>query len=193
MRRYAPIVSALWLAACVQTVELSHDIEPSRSIPDKSSERAGVVCSDELLRGVVRASHFAIALGEPLCGGLMRSVEATYRAAQRATSPPYAGQYGRVVRFDLESSTLEIQHRNDGAVRVTCSVSVIVERFGRDLKRVSSRAVAGNADVARRDAPEAVVVREAVEAALQEVVDNASALLVAGIDGPRQHLSASEP
>jgi hypothetical protein len=173
-------------------VELSHSIAPSHAPAAKSTERAGVLCSDDLLAHVERAGPFAVELGEPLCSALVRSVEGSYRAAQRATKPPYVGQYPRVVRFDLQSSTLAIERRPDGAIRVTCALSVVVERFGRDLKRVSTQAVTGNSRVERSDAPD-VLVREAVETAIQRVSDDASSLLVAGLDGPRQYAPAPEP
>jgi len=182
MRTLAPILAALCLTACVKTVELSQTIQPSHSIPEKSSERAGVVCSENLLHRVERASQYAVELGEPLCNALVKSVEGTYRSAQRATNP-YKGEYPRVVKFDLGSSSLDIERRG-GSTRVACSISVVVERFGRDSRRVSSQGVTGNAFVERRDATD-VLVKEAVEAALQQVADNASTLLVAGLDGPR--------
>jgi hypothetical protein len=192
MRYLAPIVAVVCLAACAKPIELSHTIQPSRAIAGKSSERAGVVCSENLLGHVERASYYEIALGEPLCNALVKSVEGTYRAAQRATKAPYAGEYGRVVRFDLQSSPLGIQRQPGGAIRVSCAISIIVERFGRDLKRVSSQAVTGYGLVERADATD-VVVKEAVEAALQQVTDNASSLLIAGVDGPRQHGPSAEP
>lgn len=194
MRRSAPTLAvlALALSACVRTVELSHSIQPSRAPAAKSTERAGVLCSGALLEHVERAGAFAVELGEPLCGALVRSVEGSYRAAQRATKAPYVGEYPRVVRFDLQSSTLAIERRPNGATRVTCALSVVVERFGRDLKRVSSQAVTGHAQVERDDAGD-VLVREAVETAVRQVSDNASDLLVAGLDGPRQHAATPEP
>src|SRR5262245_21164124 len=98
------LLAAFSLTSCVRTIGVSHAISPSRSFPDKSSERAGVVCTDNLLGHVAHASYFKMELGEPLCGALFRSVEATYRAAQRAERQPYAGEFGRVVRFDIQSS-----------------------------------------------------------------------------------------
>jgi len=167
----------------VKTVDLSRDIQPSRPIPARSSEKAGVVCSENLLGHVERASYYKLALGEPLCAALLKSVEGSYRSAQRSAKP-YAGEFGRVVQFDLVTSSLDIQKRSDGSIRVACSITVTVERYGRDLKRTSRQAVSGNAFVERRDATD-VIVREAVEAALQQVADEASSLLVAGLDGPR--------
>lgn len=190
MRCLPLLLAGLCFTACVKTVELDRMIQPSRPMPNKSSEKAGVVCSENLLEHVERASDYALELGEPLCSALVRSVESVYRAAQRTTKPPYKGEFARVVRFDLQSSAVGIQRRSD-STRVSCSISVVVERFGRDLKRISSQAVIGNGIVDRRDETD-VLVREAVEAALQQVADNASSLLVAGLDGPRLHGSASE-
>jgi predicted Zn-dependent protease len=186
MRCLPLILVATLSMACVQTVEVSRMIQPSRSNPERSSEKAGVVCRENLLDHVVRGSYYErsyeLRLGEPLCNALLHSVEGTYRSAQRSANP-YKGEYGRVVKFDVLSSTLDVQ-KKDGVTRVACSISVVVERFGRDLQRQSSQGVIGNGFVERRDATD-VVVREAVEAALQQVADNASILLVAGIDGPR--------
>ena len=193
MRRHASLLllAAFSLTGCVRTIELSHAIEPSRSFPDKSSEKAGVVCTGKLLNYVARASYFKMELGEPLCGALHRTVAGTYRAAERADHQPYAGEYGRVVRFDLQSSTIGIEHRADGSLRVTCALSVVVERFGRDMKRLGTQAANGYAMVEREDSKE-VLIREAVEAALQNVADDTSVLLVAALDGPRQHGTAKE-
>src|SRR5262245_35131498 len=104
-RQILLLLAAFSLTACVRSIELSNSISPSRSLPDKSSEKAGVVCSDKLLGHVARASYFKLELGEPLCGALYRSVLGTYRAAERTTKQPYAGEFGGVVRFDLQSST----------------------------------------------------------------------------------------
>ena len=183
MRCLTLLLAAVCCAACVKTVDLSRDIQPSRPIPARSSEKAGVVCSENLLGHVERASYYKLALGEPLCAALLKSVEGSYRSAQRSAKP-YAGEFGRVVQFDLLTSSLDIQKRSDGSIRVACSITVTVERYGRDLKRSSRQAVSGNGFAERRDATD-VIVREAVEAALQQVADEASTLLVAGLDGPR--------
>jgi hypothetical protein len=183
MRSLPLFLAAICATACVQTVEVSRTIQPSRPLRDRSSERAGVVCSENLLAHVAREGGYKLELGEPLCAALFRSVEGSYRAAERTAKPPYKGEYSRVVRFDLQSSAIGIQRLRD-STRVTCSISVVVERFGRDLKRVSSQSVVGNGSVERSDATD-VLVKEAVEAALQQVTDNASSLLVAGLDGPR--------
>ena len=186
MRSLAPILAAVCLAGCMRSVELSQSIQPSVSLPDKLSERAGVVCTDGLLTHVERGGAYKLELGEPLCAALVRSVEATYRSAQRTTRPPYKGEFPRVIRFDLASSTLGVERMGGGVVRVTCSISVVVQRIGRDLKPISSQAALGNALVERKDKAD-VLVREAAEAALQQVADNASTLLVAGLGEPRQH------
>ncbi len=170
---------------------MSHAISPSRSVPDKSSEKAGVMCSDALLSHVARASYFKLELGEPLCGALFRSVQGTYRTAERAERQPYTGEFGRVIRFDIQSSTIALAETRDGSYRVTCALSVVVERFGRDMKRLSSQAATGHAVVERDDAKE-LVIRDCAEAAVQNVADDATALLVAGLDGPRQHGTSSE-
>jgi hypothetical protein len=191
MRWLTPCLVVVCFTACMKTVDVSHDIQPSRPNPSKSSEKAGVVCSERLLAGVARASQYRLELGEPLCNALLRTVEGSYRSAQRATKP-YAGEFGRVVQFDLQSRSLDIQRRGDGSTRVACSITVVVERYGRDLKRTSRQAVSGNGFVERRDATDAIV-REAAETALQQVADNASSLLVAGLDGPRVQASPPSP
>lgn len=192
MRRFALLLSAAFLlGACVRPIELSSALGPSHSLGDKSTERAGVLCTDALLTHIEKASYFAVELGEPLCGALFRSVEGSYRAAQRTTRQPYAGEFGRVVRFDLQSSTIAVEQRAGGNVRVTCALSVVVERFGRDMKRLGTQAATGHASVESADAKE-TVIREAVEAAVGQVADDASRLLYASLDGPRQRGAAPE-
>ncbi len=183
MRCLTLVLAAVCCAACVKTIELSHDIQPSRPTSARSSERAGVVCTENLLAHVARTSDYKVAVGEPLCAALVKSVEGSYRSAQRSAKP-YLGEFGRVVEFDVHASSLDIQKRRDGSTRVACSITVTVERYGRDLKPSTRRAVSGSGFVERRDATDAIV-REAVEAALQQVADEASTVLVAGLDGPR--------
>jgi hypothetical protein len=184
MSRFAPILAALLCAACVRTIELGRAIEPKSPTAGRSSERAGVICTEKLLAHVARGSHYALPLGEPLCDALFKSVENSYRAAERETKRPYPGEFGRVIEFDVQSSALDVRRQSDGAIRAIYSISVVVARYGRDLKPVSRQAVNGNGIVERRDGSDAVV-RDAVEAALQELADRASTLLVAEADGPR--------
>jgi hypothetical protein len=188
MRRFAAILAVVLCSACVRTIELGHAIEPKSPTGGRSTERAGVICSEKLLAHVARGSHYALPLGEPLCDALFKSVESSYRAAEREAKP-YPGQFGRVIEFDLQSSALDVQQRSDGAIRAIYSISVIVARYGRDLKPASRQAVNGNGIVERRDAGD-TVVREAVEAALQQLADRASTLLVAEVDGPRLSIPA---
>lgn len=188
MRRIAVVTAFALLvgSACVQTVELSSAIEPARTDAGKSSEAAGVVCTPGLLGYRERARSYAFELGEPLCSALVKSVERTYRSAKR-TDAPYKGQFGRVIQFYLQSSALDVRRQPDGSVRVAYSLGVAVETCGRDLQPSARKLVTGNAVVTRRDTRTAEVVKEAAEAALQQVADNTSRLLVTGIDGPRIH------
>ncbi len=189
-RRLALLLAASCFAGCAQTVALRSAIRPSNPISGRSSEKAGVVCSEGLLGHVERASggtlapSYELELGEPLCNVLLGSVEGAYRAAQRASVPLYRGRYGRVVQFDLQNSALAIESRPDGSLRVTYTISVAVERLGRDLERLSRNVVTGNTLV---DCPEVTdqVVQQAVEAALQQVADDTLSLLAARLDGPR--------
>jgi hypothetical protein len=185
MRRAAFIVlAAVVSSACVKTVELSPGVEPAPASAGRSSEAAGVVCAPGLLAYVERANFHKFALGEPLCGALTRSVERSYRSAQR-TESPYKGQYGRVIRFYLNSSALDVRRLPDGSIRASYSVGVAVETCGRDLQPQARKLVTGNAVITRRDMGSGDIVKEAAEAALAQVADNTSRLLVAGIDGPR--------
>ena len=194
MRRCLPLllVAAAAATGCITTVDVSRTVEPSSAPADRSSEKAGVVCTHKLLDSVARASYYELdyeaRIGDALCSSLQKSVEGTYRSAER-TVDPYRGQFGRVVKFDLRGVTLDVQ-KHDGLTRVACSISVVVEHFGRDMQRQSTKGVSGNGFVERHDATDAVM-RDAIETALQQVVDNASSLLVAGIDGPR--IQASQP
>jgi len=193
MRWLAPIVVASLCAACVKPVTLSSAIQPSEAPAERSSEKAGVVCSPNLLGHVERSSlgtlggvptRFELELGEPLCNALFKSVEGTYRAAIRATTPYYRGQYARVIQFDLQNSSLSITPRARGQMRVAYTLSVVVERYGLDLKLIGRNAVTGNGLVDTGTVTDDVV-RQAVEAALQQVADEATNLLVARLDGPR--------
>ena len=114
------VLAVLVCTACVQTVELSSAIEPARTGAARSTEAAGVVCAPGLLAYRERARYYAFELGEPLCGALTKSVERTYRSAQRADKP-YKGQYGRVIQFYLHSSSLDVRPLPDGSVRVAYS------------------------------------------------------------------------
>ena len=191
MRRIALLASASLCTACVTAVELRSTIAPSAAPESKSAEAAAVVCAADLLAHVERAQGYEIALGEPLCSALQRSADSAYRSTERVASP-YKGQFGRVVRFYLTSSALGVRWMSDGSLRASYSVGVAVETCGRDLKPTTRKLVTGTGIVMRADTPGAVLVREAAEAALQQVADNASHLLVAGIDGPRVHAPESE-
>jgi hypothetical protein len=193
MRWLVLLLAALGVSACVKPVVLNSGIAPTLPVAERSSEKAGVVCSPELLDHVERAhpespagfaNAWEFALGEPLCNALFKSVESSFRAAKRATVPYHRGQYARVVRFELQDSALSIVPRENRTTRVAYSLSVVVERYGLDLKLESRNVVSGNGLV---DAPKLTdtVVREAVEAALQQVANDTTSLLVARIDGPR--------
>jgi len=193
MRRLALLVAAACCTACVKPVLLSAAIEPGLSGADRSSEKAGVVCSPSLLGHVERAHPSTLAgfattwefeLGEPLCNALFKSVESSYRAAQRATTPYHKGQFGRVVQFDLRNSSLSIVPQAKGSTRVAYTLSVVVERYGRDLRLMSRNVVTGNSLVDCKKVTDRVV-KQVVEAALQQIADDASSLLVARLDGPR--------
>jgi len=197
MRRLARLAALLTgsisLTACVKTVELRSSIEPAPTGAGRSSESAGVVCTPGLLSYREKSGFYAFELGEPLCGALVRSVEASYRSAQRADKP-YKGQYGRVIQFYLHRSALDVRRMPDGAVRVSYSVGVAVETCGgRDLQPRARKLVTGNAVITRKDASKAEVVKEAAEAAVQQVADDTLRLLVAGLDGPRIEAPAGEP
>lgn len=197
--RLAPIVATVLCAACVKPVALSTAIRPSEVPSQRSAEKAGVVCSPNLLGHVERSSlgmlrgvptRFELELGEPLCNALFKSVEGTYRAAIRATAPYHRGQYARVIQFDLQNSSLSITPRDRGQVRIAYALSVVVERYGLDLKLLGRNAVTGNGLVDSQIVTDDVV-RQAVEAALQQVADEATSLLVARLDGPRVPASPS--
>jgi hypothetical protein len=191
MRRVASILAAGCCAACMTTVELRSTIAPAAPGSQKSSEAAGVVCSPGLLAHVEHAQFYAFELGEPLCSALTKSVESSYRSAQRVEQP-VEGQFGRVIEFYLASSALSVRHLRDGSTRVIYSVGVAVESRGRDLRPKTRKLVTGMGDVTRNDSSTAEVVREAAEAALQEVANGTSSLLVAGLEGPRLHAPPGE-
>lgn len=190
MRALALLAAVVVLTGCATTVQLSYAIAPAPAATARSSEAAGVVCSPELLAHVERAHFHRFELGEPLCSALAKSVEATYRSAQRVEKP-FAGQYGRVIQFYLQDSALDVRRAPDGSMRVVYSIRVAVETRGRDLQPSTRKLVAGTAVVARRDTDTAELVKETAEAALQQIADNTTRLLVAGLDGPRLSGSVS--
>ena len=193
MRWLALILAAFGCMACVKPIALNAAIEPSLPHSDRSSEKAGVVCGEGLLSHVERAhpstlvgfaTTYEFELGEPLCNALLRSVESSYRAAQRAAAP-HKGQYGRVIEFELRNSSLSIVPQAAGSTRVAYTLTVVVEeRYGFDLRQIGRNVVTGNSLVDCKKLTNQVV-QDAVEAALQQVADSASDLLVARIDGPR--------
>jgi hypothetical protein len=200
MRCLAPILAAICCAGCVSSIDPSSAIRSRRAIADKSFEKAGVVCSPTLLGHVERASPstpagfattYEIELGEALCNALVSSAEGSYRTVQRATTP-HKGQYDRVIEFDLARSSLSIAPHERGSSRVAYTVSVVVERYGRDLQPLGRTVAHGNSLVDCTQVTDRVV-REAVEAALQQVADDASSLLVARLEGPRQRGASPEP
>jgi hypothetical protein len=95
------------------------------------------------------------------------------------------------VKFDLQNSALHIMRQGGDTSRVVYTVSVVVERYGGDLQRLSRNVVTANKLVDCREVTDEVV-REAVEAALQQVADDTWSLLVARLDGPRHHGASSE-
>src|SRR5262245_19705233 len=96
----ALVTGPIALTACMRTVELRSTIEPAPAGVGRSSEAAGVVCTPGLLSYREKSGFYAFELGEPLCSALVRSVEASYRSAQRADKP-YKGQFARVIQFYL--------------------------------------------------------------------------------------------
>jgi hypothetical protein len=184
MRVISILLASIICSACATTVELSSALQPPRPEAARSSEAAAVVCSPELLAHVERARMYKFELGEPLCSALVRSVEASYRSAER-NDKPTKGQYSRVVHFYLQDSALDVKRLPNGSVRVAYSVGVAVETCGRDLKPETRKLVRGDAVITRRDAKAAELVKETAEAALVQVAGNASQLLVGEVDGPR--------
>jgi hypothetical protein len=193
MRWLPLLVAALLSSACVKPVALDAAIQPALPSAGRSSEKAGVVCSPDLLEYVERAhpstltgfaTSYRFDLGEPLCNALFRSVEGSYRAAVRATTPYHRGQFGRVVQFALQDSSLSIAPRPDRTTRVAYTLSVVVERYGRDLRLESRNVISGYGLLDARVMSDAVV-KEVVEDALQQVANETTTLLVARIDGPR--------
>ncbi len=192
--RWLPLLcAALLSSACVTPVALDAAIRPALPPGERSSEKAGVVCSPDLLGHVERAhpstltgfaNSYQFELGQPLCNALFKSVESSYRAAVRASTPYYRGEFGRVVQFALQDSSLSIAPRADRTTRVAYALSVVVERYGRDLRLESRNVLSGYGLV---DAPRLsdAVVKEVVEDALQQVANETTTLLVARIDGPR--------
>lgn len=197
MRYSGLLLCALLCTGCVKTIVLNSMIQPNGFIADKSSDGAGVVCSQGLLSHteqtnpstqVGSAITYEFALGEPLCAALVRSVEVSYRTATRTQSPS-RGQFGRLVKFDLQSTAFDIQLTDNGwggiTSRVSFTVSVAVEGYGPDMRLLNRSVLSGTSIVTRRGVDTDKVVKEAAEAALQQLADNTSNALVAGLAEPR--------
>ena len=191
MRRIALLAAASVCTACVTAVDVRQTIAPSSVPESKSAEAAAVVCAADLLAHVERAEGYEIALGEPLCSALQRSADSAYRSTERVAAP-YKGQFGRVVRFYLTSSALGLRSMPDGSLRASYSVGIAVETCGRDLRPTTRKLVTGTGIVVRADASGAELAKEATEAALQQLADNAAHLLVSGIEGPRVRAADAE-
>ena len=191
MRRHAWLLAALGLAGCVHTVALDGDLHPANPIPNKSVEAVGVVCSPALLSHTAHGWSGLVAwefqAGQSLCSGLVEATRGAYRSAETSLEP-YKGQFARVIKYDLERSSLDFESQPDGSTRVVYGVEVIVEKYSRDLRLESRNVVVGNSLVDGNSGTREECVQRAAAGALQEVVDKTTGFLVAGLGNlPRQH------
>ncbi len=197
---------ALAAAGCVQTVAVNPLIQPNTFVSQKQPHSVAVVCSPGLESFVEQAnpstqsgaliSYEIPGLGETLCATLTRSVGVYYDTVTRPDSEPQRGQFDRIVRFDLQNSDLDIQVQDNGWAgttnRVTYTVSVSIESYDQRMSLVNRSVITGNGILSRRGSSTQEVVKDAVEMAVQQLADNASNLLVAGLaEPPRESLPAS--
>ena len=186
------LVIAITLPACVEHLSLNPLLHPRAQVQEKLPLHAAVVCSPKLLGLQERAKAgsespvtFQVALGETLCDTLGRSVAVYYQAVTRLRSAPGRGQFDRTLRFDLKDSDLEVQVQDHGwgrlTNRATYRVSVSIQAFDGRMKRVNRTVVTGYGTRSRGGADAERVVREAMQTAVQELIDHTSNLLVAGL------------
>jgi len=198
---------ALAAAGCVQTVALNPLIQPNAFVSHKQPQSVAVVCSPGLESFVEQANpstqsgamvtYEIPGLGETLCDTLTRSVAVNYHSVTRPDSNPQRGQFDRIVKFDLQNSDLDIQVQDNGwsgtTNRVTYTVSVSIEGYDHDMSLVNRSVITGNGILSRRGSSTQDVVKDAVEMALQQLADNASNLLVAGLAEPRGQSVPASP
>jgi hypothetical protein len=191
--------------ACVQTVALNPLLQPNASVSHKQPLAVAVVCSPRLAGFGEQASpstqkgglitYEIPELGETLCDTLTRSVGVYYDTVVRPDHGPRQGDYDRTVKFDLQNSDLDIQVEDNGwsgtTNRVTYTVSVSIEGHDRAGALVNRSVITGIGILSRRGSSTRDVVRDAVEMAVQQLADNASSLLVAGLAEPRDSVPAS--
>ena len=209
MTKHRLLAAALACAAlaCVQTVALNPLIQPSALVAHKQPLLAAVVCSPDLTGFVEQAKPSARSgatiryripsMGETLCDALTRSVGSYYDTVTRPEHAPARGEFDRIVKFDLHASDLDIQEQDDGwagtTQRVAYRVSVSIEGYDEHLSLINRSLVTGNGLVTRRGSPLQAVVRDAVEMAVQELADNASNLLIAGLAEPHRDRAPASP
>ncbi len=198
---------ALAAAGCVQTVAVNPLIQPNTFVSQKQPHSVAVVCSPGLESFVEQAnpstqsgaliSYEIPGLGETLCATLTRSVGVYYDTVTRPDSEPQRGQFDRIVRFDLQNSDLDIQVQDNGWAgttnRVTYTVSVSIESYDQRMSLVNRSVITGNGILSRRGSSTQEVVKDAVEMAVQQLADNASNLLVAGLAEPRRESLPASP
>ena len=208
MTKHRLLAAALACAAlgCVQTVTLDPLIQPNAFVSHKQPLAAAVVCSPGLASFVEQAnpstrsgamiSYEIPSMGETLCDTLTRSVGVYYDTVTRPEHQPRRGEFDRLVKFDLQNSDLDIQVQDNGwagtTQRVTYTVSISIEGYDERMSLINRSVITGNGIISRRGSPTRDVVRDAVELALQQLADNASNLLLAGLaEPPRDSVPAS--
>ena len=198
------MVIAITLPACVEHLALNPLLHPRAEVEEKLPLHAAVVCSPKLLglqeqakAGSASPVTFQVALGETLCDTLGRSVAVYYQAVTRLRSEPGRGEFDRVLKFDLKDSDLDVQVQDHGWGRLTNQatyrVSVSIQAFDARMKRVNRTVVSGYGTRSRGGAAAEQVVHEAMQTAVQQLIDHTSNLLVAGLAEPHKPSLPASP
>ena len=190
--RLAAMVIAITLPGCVEHVALNPWLQPAAQVDEKLPLHAAVVCSPKLLglqeqaqAGNESPVTYQVPIGETLCDTLGRSVAVYYQAVTRQRSRPARGDFDRVLVFDVKDSDLEVVVHDGGFGRrsnqATYRVSVSIDAFDGRMRRVNRTVVTGYGTRSRGGATGKQVVREAMQTAVQQILDHTAKLLIAGL------------
>ena len=136
------------------------------------------------LKGHLHKYDFDVGL--PLCTALLRSVNSAYQRAVETASMPRAGQYPYVVVFSLQKSQIDLSFEESlfkPSARASSTLAVSVDLLnGKTMTSLHSSTANGRSFLIRplgeassREAEQ--VFAAAIEASIQQLSDNAGAVL----------------
>jgi hypothetical protein len=190
------VVAAAFLVGCAQkhAVTINSGIVPAPVASPRLSGGVAVLCADTLrsyrhhvdsvqVRSEFHSYDFEI--GAALCNALVRSVGSVYATPVRVAKRPSPDRYPVVIVFSLKQSQIEVsfEERLTPSARALSTFAVTMAlSSGRTMAPIRSSAVIGRAfliralgNVSSREAEK--VFAAAIEASIQQLADNAAALL----------------